>query len=37
MWDGVDRGNGFEQRLLASRNIRNAQKNEYYKLRTEEM
>jgi len=37
MWDGVDRSNKFEQKLLATRNIRAAEKSEHYKLRTEEM
>jgi len=37
MWDGVDRSNGFERRYIESMNVKNAQKKENYKWRSEEM
>ena len=36
-WDGVDRGTGYERRLLQSVNSRKAREEEYHKLRTEDM
>ncbi len=36
-WDGVDRGNGYEGRLMLTQNERTANEAEAYKWRTEEM
>jgi len=30
-WDGVDRSNGFEVKLMASKNVKKAEEEEYYK------